>query len=288
MDNFPVDYQPVRYPFFGVRSTVSGVGTNITRALSTLGDDVTLLSIIGQDFASDLVRKEFQSFGLGDEFILSSIQQTAQSVILYDGGGRRLINTDLKDIQQQSYPIELFQMAADRSKIVVLCNINFSRPLLEIARQAGKIIATDVHAISSLEDTYNRDFMAAADILLMSDELLPEPPADFALKVADEFGTSILVIGMGSNGALLYQSATGRFEHIPAVNPRPIVSTIGAGDALFACFLHYIARGFAPPEALGRAVVFAGYKIGVSGAAEGFLEESGLEELYLTYQKVNR
>ena len=49
VDGFPIAYEPVRYPFWGVRSTVSGVGYNIAKALTTLGDSVRLLSLIGRD-----------------------------------------------------------------------------------------------------------------------------------------------------------------------------------------------------------------------------------------------
>jgi len=281
VENFPIQYSPVRYPFFGVNSTVSGVGYNLARALSVLGDSVTLFSLIGRDPAAELVRKAMKENQIGENFILSHIEQTAQSVILYDADGRRQIYVDLKDIQEQVYPVDMFLQAESQAELVALCNINFSRPLLTAARRAGKTIATDVHAISSLDDAYNQDFIAAADILFMSDELLPESPGDFASRVADRFGTSIIVIGLGARGALLYQSRDGSLEHIPAVNPRPVVSTIGAGDALFSCFLHYFAKGFDPQAAIKRAVVFAGYKIGATGAADGFLDEAALERQFL-------
>lgn len=262
---------------------MSGVGYNLARALTVLGDSVTLLSLIGRDPVAELVRKALKENKIGDNYILSRIEKTSQSVILFDADGRRQINVDLKDIQDQVYPDDLFLDAAGQVAIVAMCNINFSRPLLKAARLAGKTIATDVHAISSLDDGYNLDFMAAADILFMSDELLPEPPEDFARRAADRFGTSIIVIGLGSRGALLYQSRDGTLENIPAVKPRPVVSTIGAGDALFSCFLHYYVKGYDPQTALHRAVVFAGYKIGAAGAAEGFLDEAALESQILLF-----
>jgi ribokinase len=39
--------------------------------------------------------------------------------------------------------------------------------------QRGKLIASDVHAISDLNDPYSRDFMSYAHILFMSHENLP-------------------------------------------------------------------------------------------------------------------
>jgi len=37
VEGFPVPYAPVRFPFFGVNGTVSGVGYNVAKALTTLG-----------------------------------------------------------------------------------------------------------------------------------------------------------------------------------------------------------------------------------------------------------
>jgi ribokinase len=31
VDSFPLTYEPVRFPFFGINSTVSGVGYNIAK-----------------------------------------------------------------------------------------------------------------------------------------------------------------------------------------------------------------------------------------------------------------
>ena len=127
VDAFPITYTPVRYPFFGVDSTVSGVGYNVARALTALGDTVHLVSMVGQDLAADQVRR-----------------------------------------------------ALDRDGI----------------------------------------------------------PGDLI-----------------------------------------VVNTIGAGDALFSAFIHFYNGSQDPYEALRKAIVFASYKIGEAGAAEGFLDQRGLEDL---------
>ena len=57
-----------------------------------------------------------------------------------------------------------------------------------------------------------------------------------------------------------------------------IVSTIGAGDSLFASFIHFYINGHSPYDALQNAIVFASYKIGEKGASKGFLTERQLME----------
>jgi len=56
VDGFPIPYFPARYPFHGVHATISGVGYNIAKALTVLGDEVRFLSIIGHDLAERQVR----------------------------------------------------------------------------------------------------------------------------------------------------------------------------------------------------------------------------------------
>lgn len=277
VDRFPLEYEPVRYPFYGVQSKVSGVGLNIAKALHGLGDEASLLSLIGRDPAGGLVPQALEEAHLSGDYVLPRLEQTAASVILYEPGGRRQIHTDLKDIQDQAYPSDLFERALAGCDLAVLCNINFSRPMLERAMQAGVPIATDVHAIASLDDEYNQDFMEHAEILFMSHERLPAAPETWARRVLDRFRVEALVIGLGEQGALL---AVGRDRFIgrfPAVRTRQVVNTIGAGDALFSCFVHRYLQSGDAYEALRAAVVFASYKVGSASAADGFLDPAGLE-----------
>jgi sugar/nucleoside kinase (ribokinase family) len=280
VDGFPVHYTPVRYPFGGVNSAVSGVGFNIAKALTVLDDNVTLISMIGDDEAGRLVRDVLASEGIPGDFVIDPLAATPHSVILFDPSGRRQINVDLKDIQEQAYPHDRFASALGGCDLAVLCNINFSRPFLRLANDRGIPVATDVHAVADLDDGYNRDFMQAADILFMSDELLPVAPEEWAGYVLDRYSPQILVIGLGADGALLAVRAAGYLERLPAVYTRPVANTIGAGDALFSAFVHVYARSGDPYVALAQAMTFASYKIGATGAADGFLTAAELDDLH--------
>jgi len=279
VDTFPLEYAPVRYPFFGINSTVSGVGYNIAKALTVLGDDVAFTSLIGDDLAASQVRAALAADGIDDSLVLSAMPATAQSVIIYNNEGKRQIHTDLKDIQDRVYPVELFSEVLSRSSLAILCNINYNRPFMARANKAGVPIATDVHTVSSIDDAYNADYMAAADILFLSDELLPCGPETFAQRLQERYDTAVIVIGLGRDGALLAVRDDNFCERVPAVTTRPVINTIGAGDALFSSFNYYYGKNLDPYEAIRKAVLFASYKIGAAGAAEGFLRAEELEKL---------
>lgn len=279
VEGFPVEYAAVRYPFFGVNSSISGVGYNVCKALITLGHEPQFMSLIGQDDAARLVAGELSALGVAQRGVLPLLDHTPQSVILYDPSGRRAIFTDLKDIQERTYPSDTANALLDGAALAVMGNINFSRPLLAMAQARHIPIATDVHAIGDLHDAYNRDYMAAATLLFQSHEHLPCAPGDWIARLWETYQTPISVVGLGADGALLGLYEGRQRVHVPAVISRPVVSTIGAGDALFSAFLHTYLETGDPLAALRRAVVFASYKIGVAGAADGFLDAHGLSVL---------
>ena len=279
INSFPIEYSPINFPFFGIQSQASGVGLNVGKALTTLGDEVKLLSMIGKDSSGLIVKKSLIDCGIDTSYIEETISATAQSVVLYDNSGKRQIYCDLKEIQDCSYDQEIFKEVIKDSSIVCLCNINFSRNLLKIAKDNGKIIATDVQVLGDIYDSYNADYMKYADILFLSNENIKGSIEEFIKGIAKEYDNEIIVVGLGSEGALLYIKKDNCMKKIQAVKTREVVNTIGAGDALFSCFIHYYSKNRNPYEALEKAIVFASYKIGVESAADGFLKEDELEKI---------
>ena len=275
---FPIPYYPIDYPFFGIGTAVSGVAYNLAKALKTLGNQVTLLSMTGEDLPGHTVRQELEAIGVNTSYLKTCLKETPSSVVLYDGEGKRQIYCDLKDIQETAYGFTP-EICRDVD-LVAACNINFNRPLLHAAKAAGKTIATDVHVLRDLYDDYNREFMECADILFLSDEGIGDDYRGFIGELGRIYQNRIIVLGRGSQGAALYTE--GQFYEFPAVQVGPVVNTVGAGDALFSSFLHGYAKGLSPLDALHRAQLFASAKIGSSGASKGFISEEELERLFYT------
>lgn len=269
---FPVDYQPIDYNFFGISSAASGVGLNVSLALTALGDEVSVASFVGDDAAGVLVCAAAEKI---TDCRFVSCRQTPQSVVLYDENGRRRIYTDLKNMQELELPESVYGDLGEFDGLC-LCNINFSRPLLRIAKEYNKPVFCDVHCLSDIHDAYNADFMKHADVLFLSNENILGREESFVRSLASVYPCRIFVVGMGARGALLYEREYDRFTAVPAVTTRPVVNTVGAGDALFSSFVHFYVKGNDPIEALQKAVVFASYKIGESGASKGFLSEDAL------------
>lgn len=275
--SFPIEYFPIDYPFFGVNTRVSGVAYNLVKALKSLGDDVSLVTMTGDDFSADYIKAEVVNAGVDTKYVNTILKATPNSVVLYDGNGKRQIYCDLKDVQDVEYDFKE-ELYID-SDVVIACNTNFNRELLKKAKAAGKIIATDVHVLGDINDEYNQDFMKNANILFLSDENIKTDYKNFLMSIEEKFGNDIIVLGMGNKGALMYVKEEDKFYELPAVNLNKVVNTVGAGDALFSSFIHFYAKGLQPLECLKRAEVFAAYKIGFDGASVGFADEQTVEKL---------
>lgn len=273
---FPIPYYPIEYPFFGVSIGVSGVAFNLAKALQKLGDEIVLCSMIGHDFTGRMIMEELNLGKIPSENVKVKLAETPSSAVLYDQSGRRQIYCDLKDIQETPY--EFSPDLLKNTDAVLACNINFNRPLLGLAKEQGKLIATDVHVLSDPNDEYNRDFLRTADVLFLSDEGIGCGPRDFLRMLSAYSPARIIVIGMGSKGALMYLKESSRFVEQPAKSVGNVTNTVGAGDALFSSFMHFLVKGYEPEAALDKAQLFAAMKIRFSGAAVGFPGEEELTE----------
>jgi acarbose 7IV-phosphotransferase len=100
-------------------------------------------------------------------------------------------------------------------------------------------------------------------------------------ELMNRYPCRLIACGQGADGALLaIRSGAGwRWHHQCAIATRPVVNTVGAGDALFSSFNHFLANGCAVEEALRFAAIFASWKIGATGAAEGFLTEQEVRQI---------
>jgi acarbose 7IV-phosphotransferase len=279
IDQFPVQYTPIEYEFNGVNTTIASVGYNIVKAIKTLGGNPIFFSIIGNDIYRDIIKNEIENLGINTEYVLPIMEKTSLSVILYNENKRKII-CDLKNVQEIKYPIEKIDEIINTIDIAILCNINYSRELLKKVKSYGKTIATDVHVIDDINDKYSKDFMAYSDILFFSNENILGRENEFLKRIIETYKNKIVVIGLGENGVLMYTREENKIKQYPAIKTRKIVNTIGAGDALFSSFIYFYNKTKDPYYAIEKAIIFASYKIGENGAAQGFLSEEELLKVF--------
>lgn len=276
--SFPIyDNSDTEYLFNGISNTVSGVGYNVSKALQTLGDDVHLHTLIGQDPFGKVVVEELQKNGIGIEGVYHFLDATPHSVILYDREKKQKILCDLKNIQTTSYPDAfMYDISYD---VAILTNVNFSREFFKRFSHSKTLVATDCHVLKDINSKYDKEFLENADIVFMSNEAIKGREYDFIKELIRAYNHIIIVISMGDQGSIIFDREADSIKKVDARVVRPIVNTIGAGDALFSSFLHFYIAGLDSLDAINLATYFASYKIGANGGAEGFLTEDQLLDL---------
>lgn len=277
VDTFPVDYQPSRSTSW-LHAGVGGAGGHIARILRALGDEVSLCTVVGRDLCGEVIRAELLSDGLLSPAALAG-PASSLGVVLVAADGRRMGHTCLDVLNTVEYPADVFRQTARGADLAVLTNTQFTRPLLKHARDMGIPVAVDVHVIADENDAGNRPWLEVADIVFCSHERLPCAPGDWVRRIFGQFpGCSVAGIGCGASGCVL-GLGDGRLVRVKSVAPRGIVSTAGAGDTLFASFLHtWLATGNAV-QAAERAVLYAGWKIGDPFPPTATLTDAQLDTL---------
>ncbi|MGH3246163.1 MAG: carbohydrate kinase family protein [Trebonia sp.] len=274
---FPLEHTPGAMPDW-MRAGVAGSAAHVAKVLAGLGDEVRLCTLAGTDPAGLAVRADLWASGLSGEGVVDS-GATSLGVALVAPDGSRLGLPYTAMVNAVGYPVETFRRLAVGADLAVLTRARFARPLIRCAEQLSVRIAVDVHLISDVNDTHSRPWMEAADIVFCSHERLPCPPEEWVARVFARYpGCQVVGIGRGADGAIL-GLRDGTLVSAAAVASRGVVNTSGAGDTLFASFLHgWLATGN-PVGALQSAVLHSGWRIGDPMPGAGSLTEAELARL---------
>jgi sugar/nucleoside kinase (ribokinase family) len=277
VDEFPIPYTSTQFPNW-LRADVSGAACHIADTLRTLGDNAHLCTLVGDDVAGDAIRSSLRTRGLLGSGVVAT-PESSLGVVLVAPDGQRRGHPYLAAVDTIQYPVEVFYREAHSADLAVLTNAAFVQPLLGPAQEMGVPIAVDVHLISDIDDAYNRPWLEVADIIFCSHERLPCPPRQWVAQVFGRYpGCTVAAVGLGGRGCLMGLT-DGRLIEVAATAPRGVINTSGAGDALFASFLHgWLATGN-PVAALEDAVLHAGWKVGNTFPGAVSLTEAELARL---------
>lgn len=270
---------------FGIITSFSGHGYNVSRALTKLGDYVKFLSFCGNDPIKLMLDEKLNRVGISTKYMLSSLSATPHTIVLFSDAKSRQIINDVKESYEIEYDEAIFNEAATDCDTVVLCNSNYVRPYLIKSKELGKKIVTDVHAIKEIDEEHNKEFMEYADILCLNSTYVKEPYEDFMKQIEAKYGNKIIIMGMGDKGTIMYVKKDDFIGFFPTVRTRKIINTVGAGDSQLSAFVHFYKKTGNPYYSLKAAILFASYKIGNQSAAHGFLTEDQVELFYNTIWK---
>ena len=214
-----------------------GSPLNVAVALARLGEDVELLTALGDDEHGALVREHVSASGVS--VVAAPLARTAVAQATLDESGAATyefdLDWDLTGAPSPATPEWLHVgsigtvLAPGAAQVAALvaehrgrCPISFDpncRPLLTPE--------PDLPAVEAL--------VAQCDVVKLSDEdarfLLPGVPLEDVLRRWRALGPRLVVVTRGADGAV---ALTDEVTEIPVPPGDPVVDTVGAGDTFMA------------------------------------------------------
>lgn len=275
--------------FDGIK-IVGGAPFNVARHLGALGDMPVMLSAIGQDSNADLIRTEFERFGLA----LNGLQ-----VIL--GKPTGVVTVHMQADHSHLFEIQS-ECAYDYISTSVVQNTDLHGWLYygtlalrsEVSFQTWRQIMRSHVGLRYFDLNWRAGFvavdrallaMAEADVVKVNEEelqlLCSWSRLDSMSRVSewkkDEIDVAIaalmrlhliqhLIVTRGDKGYACFDSL-GICRHLVTLaRPVNLVDTVGAGDAFSAVTLHGLSRGWDLAVTLSRAADFASRVCEIRGA----------------------
>lgn len=274
----PVAYAPFTPAPDTIFTAPGGDAFNMSLAMSWLGDKVEFMTVVGKDQNLGIFNPPNREVTLSTNYVLPIMRETPMEVLLFDRTRKQQVFEDLKDIRDAQYDMELARPRIEDADLVVLSNANFCRPFIDLAKKKGKKIAVKIHHFDYEKEVYNEDFLKNAEILYFSDNTIDTDPFDFVREMADKYEPETIMLGQGEKGLILYDRERNTNVHYNPVTAGQVVNTAGAGNATFACFLHYYLKNGDTVEAVKKALMFSANKVGYIGTSNGFMTEDQLEQ----------
>lgn len=279
VDELPLPYMQFESIPDTVNAGMGGAGFNEAMALRWLGNEVDFMSMVSRHMSKRQIDAYLMTnaVDLSTDYVLPMLDGMPTSVILYSKGMKQTFE-DVKDIRHVDYDLKLLEERIQDKDMVLMSNCNFCRPIIGLAKKYNKPLALNVRSMRAEKIANKEDFLAAADILYISDDDLQQDPHDCIKECREKYDPEIIIMGVGEKGVILYTKEDNNFIDYNSVKTNEIVNTVGAGNALFSAFLHYYTKTKDAKEAIKNALLFASYKIGFVGTSNGFMTEEQIEQ----------
>lgn len=280
VDELPLPYKEFESIPETINTGIGGAGFNEAMALRWLGDEVDFMSMV----AKTMSRTQIQAYlvknevNLSMDYVLQKLDGMPTAVVLYKSSGKKQSFEDVKDIRTVEYDVKLFESQIQDKDMVIISNCNFCRPVLALAKKYNKPLALNVRSMRAEKIANKEDFLAAANIVYISDDDLDSDPYDCINECKKKYDPEIIIMGLGSKGVILYMRKDNSVIEYKPVKTYDVVNTIGAGNALFSAFLHYYVKTGDARDAIKNALLFASYKINFVGTSNGFMTEEQIAQ----------
>lgn len=269
-----VTYGEMLWDVYPDKKCIGGAPLNFSAHLSRHGENVSLMSAVGDDELGRELSEQIDAWGINQQYIaVLDNKETGKCLVTLDKNSVPMYNL-LDDVAWDYIENEsIFNEKTDVLYLGTLAlrsesNYAFIKRLLSCADIGEVFVDVNIRKPFYTEDRI-RLLAENATILKISDEELPVICDALSLdesdykKVAQSLGgryknLKLILITLGDKGAYLYDNVNNA-DYDCCGEKVDVVSTVGAGDSFSAAFLHKYLRGEKLSECLKYAVHISAY-----------------------------
>ena len=283
-------------PVFHKKSerSVLGGAANVASNLAAIGQNISMLTVIGKDKYGDKILQFLRDKHIHTELIMESKRDTTVKIRFLADNNQQVLRLDIEDSKEMDADIAKmmltkleericeFQLIVISDYLKGLLSFDFTQFILAIAKK--KNIPTIVDVKGTNAEKYKNAYMLKPNIKELRDltGMCIETEEDivkasFALR--KRCGCQYVLTTCGARGMML--EGDGCLYSDPAVG-KEVFDVTGAGDTVIAYTAACIANGLKLEDAVNIANFAAGLQVAKVGTSDVTLQE--VRE-YLSNQK---
>jgi len=238
-----------------IKPTLGGPPTFVSLAAKKMGAEVSIISKVGGDFPN-----EYYRWLISEGVDLSMLQRvknasTTSYMLIYDSEGERqlVLNAKAPAIEPAEIPDSLLSKAIHVSPIAGEVSFEVTKKL----RQHSDLLSLDPQGFLRRFDEDGRAHLEKLDDpkILREFDVFKASRSEIeaatgksdllqAIRKIHSCGVEIVIVTRGSRSTIL--SINGKLYKIPAVKPKVVADTTGAGDVFIGAFLAEYIKGKDP------------------------------------------
>lgn len=278
-----ISFGEVLWDVYPHEKFIGGAPLNFAAHLARLGEEVLLLSAVGNDELGRLALRQLKTWGISDRLIsVLPEKETGKCMVTLDSAGVPAYHL-LDDMAYDAIPypgkedadVLYFGTLALRS------DRNFHTLQKLLAENKYGEVFVDINLRKPFYTPESVAFAAShATILKISLEELPEAaamlsvtpskPGEFAARLAALYPQlTRILISLGADGAFVYDADSDKSYTCPGKRVT-VCSTVGAGDSFSAGFLHHFLAEKTVGECLDFATRLAAFVVSKPGAVPDY------------------
>jgi sugar/nucleoside kinase (ribokinase family) len=264
-------------PIGPIHDYVAHSGNGVALGYHALGLRTKFVSSIGDDAQGHQILARYADVGL-DFSYLPAPAGTPRSVNLVDPAGRRFSFHDGRDAHERPLPVEFFLPYLERAGHVHVGG-GLAVAAYAQAQRLGIATSTDLHAWDGVRPWANIH-AREADVVFVSAAAVPDRIDDLMHAILEGGRAQLVVATEGEAGCRVLARAEPIVRRFPpAVPPRPVVDSNGAGDAFSTAFMSRWLNGRPIEECVLAGTVSGAFACGAPGTHEELITEAQLAVL---------